>query len=132
MTLEEYDDLPEEEQEEIREEGRESRKTVFSREYDSGGPGGGGYDWVVMHRDLFFVFTMDDLPPGPFSSLPEAIAEGYLTDVTSATTEIVCVGLSVKKLLPLLEVQDSPVRLPINGEGWAFDDKNGWSRAGKG
>lgn len=42
MTLEEYDALPEEEQEEIREEAEASRKTVFSREYDTGGMAGGG------------------------------------------------------------------------------------------
>ena len=126
MTLEEYDALPEEEQEEIREEARASRRTVFSREYDSGGPGGGGYDWVVRHRGLFFVFTLDDLPPGPFGSLRDAVVEGCLTDVTDATTEIVCEGLSLKKLLPLLEVHDSPLRLRINGEDWRHDDKNGW------
>lgn len=126
LRPDEFEALDEREQEDLRDEAQRAGKEVFSLEYDSGGPGGGGYDCVMRHRDLFFVFSLDDHPPGPFGTLHEAIVEGYLTDVTSATVEIACVGMAVRKLLPLLTVHDAPATLLVNGKRWEFDAKNGW------
>src|SRR5262245_54579463 len=116
MTVEEFEALDEEEQEELWEEADEKGKEVFSLKYDSGGLGGGDEDSVLEHRGLFFVFSPDDRPPGPFRSLREAIVGGHLTGVTSAVVEIVCEGRATENLLPLLRVHDDRVTLLINDE----------------
>jgi hypothetical protein len=129
MKLTDFEALSEGRQEDLREEASNKGKEVFSRDYDSGGPGGGGYDWVVRYRGLFFAFSLDDIPPGPFSFLRDALDEGGLTDITSATGSITCVGMKVSALLPLLEIYgDDDIALSINGELWKHDSKTGWSR----
>jgi hypothetical protein len=128
MKLTDFEALSEEEQEELREEARDKGNEVFSREYDSGGPGGGGYDWVVRYRGLYFAFSLDDTEPGPFASLRDAI--GDQIEVTSATSSIDCPGMKVDALLPLLTVYgDDEIALLINDELWRYDSKSGWSRS---
>jgi hypothetical protein len=129
VKVEQYEALDEEEREELCDLARREGKTVFSKDYDSGAPGGGGDDSVVRYRGLFFVVSLDDHPPGPFASLRQAIEDGLLTDVTSAVGEIVCEGMPVARLLPMLTVHESPVTNLVNDEPWRFDRKNGWRQA---
>src|SRR5262245_61163743 len=122
MTVEEFKALSQEEQEELREQADQEGPRVFILE-----SWGGGEDRVVEHRDLFFVFSLNGRPPGPFRSLREAIVEGHLTDVTSAVVEIACEGMARENLLPLLRVHDDRVTtLLINGKEWSYDAKTGW------
>jgi hypothetical protein len=109
------DDDPDALQEQIMEEGEE----VFSHQYDSDHPGGGGF--VAIHRLADkYAFSSDEEAGGPFDSFEEALEQSGGLQVTECSFSIKCSMLSARQIAERLEsCADEDLSLWINGEEWA-------------
>ncbi len=94
--------------------------------WDHGSPGVGGHtDSVFHYRGHFYAsFDYDGLVLGPFESLDEALAQGFL-GVNSATAAIWCTELSRAELIQRLVIYDDAQGrvVDINDKPWRVPKK---------
>ena len=97
-------------------------KTVYSLFWDSGGPGGGAGDEIIIKfKNQYWAFSEYTGLSGPFDELEYALSSDFIT-VTSATQSIYSSELSAERIAELLEPFDLEYtkRLIINGKDWVI------------
>ena len=97
---------------------QEQGEIVYSHFWESGAPGAGA-DCETVYRFYGCYFARDSNAgfSGPFATLDEALQEGGLVQVTSATVSIACDELSTTALIARLTILDAEVgqMVTING-----------------
>lgn len=91
---------------------------VYALEYDADYPGGSGAFFVYPWKDQFVVVSeMGD--ETVYGSVRDAVVDGGINYVTSATTAVESSALSAEALASLLTTfDDGHHQVEINGEPW--------------
>ena len=108
-------------------------KTVYSLFWDSGGPGGGAGDEIIIKfKNQYWAFSEYTGLSGPFDELEYALSSDFIT-VTSATQSIYSSELSAERIAELLEPFDLEYtkRLIINGKDWVITTEGEFMRKSK-
>lgn len=94
-------------------------RSVFSLEWDSGGPGGGaGIETVYRISGKYLYLSNTYGWTGPFDTLDDAYGHIFVTD---ATQSIDCSEWSDEEIIGRMQLTGGPPVLYINGTAWPFE-----------
>jgi hypothetical protein len=97
---------------------QEQGEIVYSHYWESGAPWAGAEcETVYRWHECYFARDSHEGFSGPFATLDEALQEGGLVQITSATVSIACDELSTTALIARLTILDAEVgqMVTING-----------------
>jgi hypothetical protein len=104
--------------EEMLETAQRRGTEVYSLNWDN--EWGGGMIWVMRYRKRFFVYSTDDIAPGPYPTLQEALARGA-GEFAACNIDITCSALPAERLVKHLECHEPGHIIRINDEEWRMD-----------
>lgn len=102
-------------------------ESVFSLEWDSGGPGAGaGTETVYSLAGKYLYLSASFGWQGPYHTLDDAYGSVF---VSAATQSIWCSEWTEEELISRMSFHDAPSVLYINGVAWPFETlEHRWQR----